>query len=122
VIEDEQYTRVGMALSQSTGENLTDWTFLAMVAMADLSVVECLNYTGSSDGLFGCAPSVLTTARQEWFLWPSLLLRRRRADVFCCRAEVARRERAIRDLCSDRVADGLQAVILHSISDYRERP
>ena len=122
MIEDEQYRRMGMALSPSAGENLTEWTFLTVVAMADLSVVECLNHTGPSDGPFGRAPSLLTTARQEWFLWPSLFIRRRRTDLFCCRGKAARRERAIRDPCSDRVSDGLQAVILHSISDYRERP
>ena len=90
--------------------------------MADLSVVECRKHSGPSDGALGRAPSVLTTARQEWFLWPSLFLWQRRADLFCFRVEAARREKALRDLCNDRVGDGKQAVILHSISDYRERP
>jgi hypothetical protein len=71
---------VGMALSTSAGEDLTDWTFMAVVAMTALSVVECMIDAGPSDGLLGHAPSVLTTARQEWFLWPSLFLRRGRVQ------------------------------------------
>jgi hypothetical protein len=51
VIKDGQSRRVGMALSPSAGEHLTDWTFLAVVAMAGLSVVECHKNAGPSDVL-----------------------------------------------------------------------
>jgi hypothetical protein len=61
---------MGVALRTSAGEDLTDWTFLMVVAMADPSVVDCISHAGPSDCLLGRALSVLTTARQEWFLWP----------------------------------------------------